>query len=363
MGDCFKEEGLLMRKTILLSILISLFTWGHTPVHGAKETINNLPTEPIKKSRIVYLKWGRKLRCDYVWREGDTIFVVVHGKKFAIGYDPKELDMQRSFGTPPKGAVPKKIKGVSVLALYEKSGMATLVNQVAGLYLSGLAQHQATLPPDLFNALQRAGRDAFQATKMREKVLEVMKSHFDPELAQAVMSWLRSPLGEKITALESIQFSAKTLQDVQAFGKHLQSNPPPQNRFELIRRLDAATAASEKNVEVALTILVQTATAVANAGSKEKGMGVEEMRRQIDLKRPQLEERARKSTEISLIYIYQTLTDKELERYVSFSESQTGTAYHKMAFEALMAALSDAAEENGKAVAKILGDYVRKRDG
>jgi hypothetical protein len=79
--------------------------------------------------------------------------------------------------------------------------------------------------------------------------------------------------------------------------------------------------------------------------------------------RPQLEENARKSTEVSLIYIYQTLTDKELERYVSFSESETGTAYHRMAFEALMAALSGAAEENEKAVAKILADYARKGGG
>ena len=352
-----------MKKTILLTILISLFTWGHTPVYGVEETINNLPTEPIKKSRVVYLKWGRKLLCDYVWRDGDTIFVVVHGKKFAVGYDPKEIDMERSFRTPPKGAAPKKIKDVPVVVLYEKSGMASLVNQIAGLYLSGLAQHQAKLPPELFNALQRAGRDAFEATKMRKKVLEVMEISFDLELAQEVLVWLLSPLGQKITALESIQFRPKTLQDMQAFGKQLQSNPPPQNRFKLIRRLDAATAASEKNVEVALTILVQTATAMEDAMSKENRIGVKEMRRQMDLRRPQLEENARKSTEISLIYIYQNLTDKELEGYVSFSESETGTAYHKLAFEALMAALSDAAEENGKAVAKILGDYVRKRDG
>jgi hypothetical protein len=289
-----------------------------------------------------------------VWRDGRTIFVVVHGKKFAIGYDPKEIDMERSFGTPPKGAAPSKIKRVSALELYEKSGMDALVKQIIRLYLSGLAQHQAELPPELFNALQRAGRDAFKAAKMRKKVLEVMESSFDPELAQQVLGWLLSPLGQKITTLESIQFVPKALQDIQAFGKQLQSNPPTQKRLELIRRLDAATAASEKNVEVALTILVQIATPVADTMGKEERMDVEDMRRQIDLRRPQLEENARKSTEISLIYIYQNLTDHELERYVSFSESEIGTTYHKLAFEALMAALTDAAEDNGKSVAKIL---------
>jgi hypothetical protein len=343
-----------MRKPILLSILISLVISVHTTVCGAQETVNNLPTEPIKKPRVVYLKWGRTLLCDYVWRDGHTIFVVVRGKKFAVGYDPKEIDMERSFGAPPKGAAPSEITGISVAELYEKSGMDALVNQIAGLYLSGLAQHQAKLPPEFFHALQRAGRDAFEGTKMRKRVLEVMESRLDPEVAQEVLAWLLSPLGKKITALESIQFSPKTLQDLQVFGKQLQSNPPPQKRLALIRRLDTATAASDKNVEVALTILVQTATPMADAMWREKGMGVEEMRRQIDLRRPQWEENARKSTQIGLIYIYRNLTDKELERYVSFSESKTGTTYHKVAFEALMAALTDAAQDNGKSIAKIL---------
>ncbi len=352
-----------MKKPILLSILISLFFWGHTPVSAVEGTINHLPTQPIKKHRVVYLKWGHKLLCDYVWRDGDIIFVVVHGKEFAVGYDPKEIDVERSFGTPPKGAAPKKSKAVPVVALYEKSGMEVLINQIGGLYLSGLAQHQSRLPPELFNALQRAGREAFKATKMRKKALELMKSSFDPELAQEVLDWLLSPLGQKITALESIQFSPKTLQDMQAFSKQLQSNPQPQNRYSLMRRLDAATGASEKNVEVALAILVQTATAMQGAISKGEKISVEEMRRQMALRRPQLEENAKKSTELSLIYLYQTLTDKELERYVSFSESETGTAYHKMAFEALMTALSEAAEENEKAVSKVLADYARKKGG
>jgi len=352
-----------MKKAFFLSILLSLFICGHSRVYGSEATINNLPTEPIKQPRVVYLRWGQKLLCDYVWRDGDTIFVVVRGKKFAVGYTPNEIDMERSFGAPPKGAVPKQIKRVSVVELYDRSGMGNLIDQVAELYLSSLAQHRGKLPPDIFTALQRAGRDAFAGTKMRKKVLQVMKSSFDPELAREVLGWLLSPLGQKITTLESIQFSPKTLQDMQAFERRLQSNPPPQNRLELIRRLDAAAGASEKNAEVALMILAQTATAMEEAMSKENRMDVQEMKRELDLRRPHLEDNARKSTEISFIYIYQTLTDKELDRYVSFSESKTGTAYHKMAFEALMAALSDAAEENGKAVARILGEYVRKKGG
>jgi hypothetical protein len=357
------SKVLAMKKTILLLLVLYLFTCGQTPVHGVEEKINNLPTQPIKKPRAVDLKWGQKLLCDYVWRDGNTIFVVVHGKRIAVGYDPKEIDMERSFGTSPKAGSPKEIKRPSVVELYEKSAMEALVNQISGLYLGALAQHRAKLPPELFKALHRAGREAFEATKMRKRVLQVMKTNFDPDLTREVLGWLLSPFGQKITALESIQFSRKTLQDMEGFAKKLQSNPPTRTRVKLIRRLNAATGASEKNVEVALMILEQTATAMENAMRKEKRTDVEEMRRQLDLRRPQLEQNAEKSTETSLVYIYQTLTDKELEQYVNFSESETGTAYHKMAFEALMTAVSDAAEENAKAVSKILDDYMGEKGG
>lgn len=45
----------------------------------------------------VYFKNGRELTCDNAWRDGDTIFLAVHGKKIAIGYSEGEIDMKKSF--------------------------------------------------------------------------------------------------------------------------------------------------------------------------------------------------------------------------------------------------------------------------
>jgi len=352
-----------MKKMILLSILTLALIIGITPAHCVAETKYNLPNEPIRQPRVVYLKWGQRLVCDYVWRDGDTIFVVVHGKKFAVGYGPGEIDMERSFGSLPKESVPKTIRGGSVAEVYEKSGMGALIDQIGGLYLAGLDQNQGKLPVDLLSAMRSAGREAFDANKMRKRVLEVMERNFDFELTQRVLGWLQSPLGQKITALESIQFNPHTIQEMEAFGLGLQSNPPPPKRLHLIRRLDAGVGASEKNAEVALMILGQTMRAIGNAMPDETKAGLENFNRWLEVQRPQLLETARDSTEIGFLYIYQTLTDEELERYVSFSESETGRAYHSRAFEAFMSALSESAEENGRSVAKILGDYMQRRGG
>jgi len=44
----------------------------------------------------VYFKSGRKVLCDRVWKEGETLFLVFHGKGFAVGYDLNLIDAKRS---------------------------------------------------------------------------------------------------------------------------------------------------------------------------------------------------------------------------------------------------------------------------
>ena len=51
-----------------------------------------------QSSLTVYFKDGRHKPCDRAWMEGDTVFLVMRGKAFAVGYHKDEIDMQKSFG-------------------------------------------------------------------------------------------------------------------------------------------------------------------------------------------------------------------------------------------------------------------------
>ena len=46
---------------------------------------------------IVYFRDGKKLICDKAWEDGDKIFLVMHERQFAIGYDRNKIDMKRTF--------------------------------------------------------------------------------------------------------------------------------------------------------------------------------------------------------------------------------------------------------------------------
>jgi hypothetical protein len=56
---------------------------------------------PLKKPGmnpgLVYFKNGKTLLCDRAWKRGETVFLVIHGKDFAVGYDESQIQMKRSF--------------------------------------------------------------------------------------------------------------------------------------------------------------------------------------------------------------------------------------------------------------------------
>jgi S1-C subfamily serine protease len=49
------------------------------------------------KPGTVYFRNGKKLLCDRAWKQGETVFLVIHRKRYAVGYDEAEIDMEKSF--------------------------------------------------------------------------------------------------------------------------------------------------------------------------------------------------------------------------------------------------------------------------
>jgi hypothetical protein len=56
-----------------------------------------LRTRSVSSPGTVYFKNGREVLCDAAWKEGLTIFLVIHGKGYAVGYKEEEIDMKKSF--------------------------------------------------------------------------------------------------------------------------------------------------------------------------------------------------------------------------------------------------------------------------
>lgn len=56
-----------------------------------------LRTRSTSRPGLVYFRNGKEVLCDAAWKQGGTVFLVIHGKGYAVGYKEEEIDMRKSF--------------------------------------------------------------------------------------------------------------------------------------------------------------------------------------------------------------------------------------------------------------------------
>ncbi len=81
-----------MADTTVIEILV---TRDQKP--GGEGGGSPLNTRFASRPGTVHFKNGREVLCDTAWKEGRTVFLVIHGKGYAVGYKEEEIDMKKSF--------------------------------------------------------------------------------------------------------------------------------------------------------------------------------------------------------------------------------------------------------------------------
>jgi hypothetical protein len=88
-GSAVKLEAFLVDNT-LVDVLV---TGSHdVPVSRGMPSSSGDGHRPL----TICFKNGKKVLCDWVWKEGGTLFLVFQGKHFAVGYDLNLIDVKRS---------------------------------------------------------------------------------------------------------------------------------------------------------------------------------------------------------------------------------------------------------------------------
>lgn len=62
-----------------------------------RENQAGTPAPADETGYVLHFRNGRKLICDRIWREENTVFVVVKGKSIALGYDEKRINLAKTF--------------------------------------------------------------------------------------------------------------------------------------------------------------------------------------------------------------------------------------------------------------------------
>jgi len=235
-----------------------------------------------------------------------------------------------------------------------KSGIQRQVEQVPEVikaqFEERFRQDQKMSAADRAN-LRNAAQESFDPTLMLKTVKAGISEGLTEQDISAILSWLNSPLGMKITKLEE---EASSGEAYRAMVKFAQDMPEPQqNRLALIERMDNSAQLTEYTVQIKMDVALTMSEAIACA-TECNNFSREEVLKQLERVRPQIEQTSRQETAIHVLYSYQTLTDQELEEYIKFYETKVGQKYTKVFTTALSRAIKDASKTMGEKMGQAL---------
>ena len=305
-------------KNILWIIPVVCLIVAATPAYSAK----------------IYFKNGSSIECDKAWKTGD--FVWIQKSRGVMGYPAGEVNLKATFGESLGKRSGKDLsepdKKTLILEIWELSGLQKQVAQLDDLSVAGLnEQYQAgRMPPQVYEYLVPLLKDAYQADRIKRQLLARFNKSLEPSCIEAVLSWLRSPLGRKVTKLEEAASTPEGVRQMTMYAAMIQSDPPPQERLRLVERLDEAIKATDLMLDMATITVNETMNGVIAAMPQQLDMDPATLSRYLKTHRAEMREQFQKAVMNTFLYTYQPLSNGELEEYVAFAESEHGRRYHEV---------------------------------
>jgi hypothetical protein len=92
--NALKEPSVKFEASLVDRTLVDVLVEQNPEAPVARTS--SLSSSDRNRPLTVYFKSGRTLFCDGAWKEGKTLFLVVHGRSFAVGYDEDLINMRKS---------------------------------------------------------------------------------------------------------------------------------------------------------------------------------------------------------------------------------------------------------------------------
>ena len=240
--------------------------------------------------------------------------------------------------------------------LFESSGLVEQLGQLAPTmqlqFQQARAQGALDLPEEFLARLSSAVDKAFAADKVREIARARLESSLEEADVDAVLKWLSSPLGMRITELEEKSSAPEATIEMQEIGTVLASELTAERRNlyealdEAIRATDAAVVFMTRSV-----IAIMEGAAIAAGPESRLGGALDQMKAQAEASRDQFAEMLAPQVIGSFAYIYRDLSDKEVRRYIKFAKTAAARAYHDATLDAVTHVFSRAGQELGALIA------------
>ena len=234
--------------------------------------------------------------------------------------------------------------------VFVQSGLAHVMSQFPELLKAGVesgAKSDNEMASREVVRLKRIIDEAFDVQAISQD-LRLRLHELSEDDLQAVLSWYRSPLGEKVLQLEKAANQVSAMEEMNERVLALQKQFRGTVRERLFVRYDKATGATEATVETSLAI--QRALVGAFVSGEEGQNDYEQLVKMIDANRFMISGLVGQQVYTSYLYSYASLADEEVEQYIRFAESPSGQRF--------FALLNNSLREILMAPSKLIGQRI-----
>ena len=235
----------------------------------------------------------------------------------------------------------------------EMSGAKEQINYYADVVGSGLPQLQGNLGEQkIKDELLRLIRESYSFVKIYPSVVQVFHARFNKEHIISVLSWLKAPVGQKMTKLEIDAGSPEGIKRVRAFAGEYQNIG--EDRKKLLIRFEKAIGATDMNIDVVSVSLLEMLMAMQSQAAGRNRMSTGEIEAIVGKIRNMPRDQLKGNVMVSLACAYRDLTDEELESAIKFYEAPPGKWFTDTSTRAITSAIGKASREIGEKVGKSL---------
>jgi len=239
--------------------------------------------------------------------------------------------------------------------LMHKSGLWIQLAQIEPMMQVGVSQAQArttALTEEDLAHLQKAIASAYAADALRTTVRDQLVATLLAQDAAAVLRWLSSDLGQRITALEAAGLSPDAAIKRSDAGARLLASLPASRR-EKVERLAKATFSADAAAAIIVDTMIGVSRGLAFGRTGVPAERVEDLKSKFQSQKVRFVEVLEPRIVADFASIYHPLSDQELDQYVAFCESSAGHEFALTSLDALDKALTEAATRLGQRLADV----------
>ena len=212
------------------------------------------------------------------------------------------------------------------------TGLKQELDQLPERMVTGVRQYdkqQLKTTPALAKAIEDAVAKSFTADGFNSRVNAALTKDFDQRRLQALLKEFSAPAAKTMVALEHASHSPEEFAE---FESSAAAKQPAPARAALIKRIDAASRASETAVDVAFASMQALAMGIVSEDQDKTGS----VAQAIEQRRAASVSKIRDATLLNLAFGFKDASDADLEKYARIYENENSKWFYGLVHDALV---------------------------